>query len=160
MRYPCTTPPSRPIGLAGLALLLSIAGCSDPDLIVDPPTGPVARSELVGDFVATELVATTDEDVIDVLDTGGELRITLESNALTSGRFFAPGGAEDGGDLDADMDGAWTYNPIGRTVRFEQSADTFVRDMVFDVVRAGLTVELRGVETFPPTTIRAVLERR
>jgi hypothetical protein len=71
--------------------------------------------------------------------------------------LFVPGGGEDGGDLDADLSGTFSFNDTTDQVTFDQSADTFVRDMTFTAVRAGDGVQLEGEETFGETTARVVL---
>jgi hypothetical protein len=64
-----------------------------------------------------------------------------------------PNGAEDGGDLDADLAGTWAL--VGNTVTFSQTADTFIRDAAF----AAGPNRLTGEDTFSGVTIRLVLSK-
>lgn len=88
-----------------------------------------------------------------VLADGSLLDLTLIAAGTTSGRLFVPGGAEGGGDFDADLTGTWTL--LGTAVTFDHVADTFVRDMPF-TAKVG---QLTGEATFGGATIRVVLER-
>lgn len=120
--------------------------CSDDGFT--PSVMDVAGSYTAAAFMSTNAGTTTDH-----LAGGASFTITLAEDGTTTGRLFVPGGAEGGGDLDADMTGTWTL--AGRTLRFVQTADTFVRDMPF-------TVEpnrLRGEATFSGTTVRVTLGR-
>jgi hypothetical protein len=92
--------------------------------------------------------------VTDVLAQGGSLTITLLANGTTSGRLFAPGGGDNGQDLDANLAGSWTRT--GNTIHFDQAADTFVRDAswMFD----GTT--LRTTFTQGGTVVTAVLNKQ
>jgi hypothetical protein len=91
---------------------------------------------------------------IDLLSQGGSLTLTLESGGNTSGRLFAPAGGDNGQDLDENLAGTWSQT--GNTIRFSQSADTFIRD-------ASWTVEgstLRTSFTLGSTTVNAVLTKQ
>ncbi len=77
----------------------------------------------------------------------------LAADGTTTGRLFVPGGAEGGGDLDADLTGTWTLD--GSTVTFSQTADTFIRDATFTASRNRLT----GEGVFQGLAIRLVLDK-
>jgi hypothetical protein len=79
--------------------------------------------------------------------------VTLAADGSTIGRLFVRGGAENEGDVDADLTGTWTLT--GSTVTFEQTADTFIRDVEFTAGKNSLT----GEETFIGTTVRLVLTK-
>jgi hypothetical protein len=110
-------------------------------------------SNVSGTYAATTLTTTTDGATTNQLVAGAFLTITLLPNGTTTGRFFVPGGAEGGGDLDADMAGTWTLTES--TVVFAQTADTFVRDMAFTASRDRLS----GEETWGSYTVRVTLNR-
>lgn len=127
----------------------------------DNGTGPEAiqQSDVVGSYQATTFETTENGQTTDQLAEGADFTITLSSDGTTSGNLFVPGGAEDGGDLDASLAGSWTFNASSNSVTFDQSADTFVRDMTFTAVRAGSSVQLEGEESFSGVTITVVLEK-
>lgn len=58
-----------------------------------------------------------------------------------------PGAGEGGGDLDESLTGTFRFEEDTGEVTFEQGADTFVRDLTFQSVRAGDAIELRADET-------------
>jgi hypothetical protein len=70
---------------------------------------------------------------------GASVDATLAPDGTTSGRFFLPGGGEDGSDLDEDLTGTWT--PSGQAVTFNQTADTFIGQAEFIAGRNTLTAE-------------------
>ncbi|SRR6266480_4431569 len=138
--------PSRPRSLPAAAAIVTVLACGK-----NPFTPTVAN--VAGSYSTTSFTSANGETTTDHLAQGASLTLTLTPAGTTTGRLFVPGGAEGGGDLDADMAGTWTLT--GSTVDFAQAADTFVRDMPF-------TAEpnrLRGSATFSGTTIRVVLER-
>lgn len=124
-------------------------------------TGPdeIEQSDVVGSYEATTFETTENGETTDQLAAGAEFTITLTSDGTTTGNLFVPGGAEDGGDLDASLAGTWTFNGNGHTVEFDQDADTFVRDMTFTATRSGGGVQLEGEESFGGPTITVVLEQ-
>jgi hypothetical protein len=110
-------------------------------------------TNVAGDYAATTLTTTSGGVTTNQLAGGASLTIALAPNGTTTGRLFVPGGAEGGGDLDADMAGTWTLT--GSTVEFAQTADTFVRDMSLTAARNRLS----GEATFSGTTIRVTLTK-
>lgn len=129
-----------------LASVLLLAAC-------DSPTGVPIPAEVAGSYRATVLTTRAGGAVVDQLAGGTELRITLDPSGATTGRLFVPHGDENGRDLDADLAGRWTLR--GDTVRFEQQADTFVRDIPF-LVRED---RLEGAADFGPVRIEVSLAR-
>lgn len=130
--------------LAGAALFL--AAC-------DSPTEPPTVASVAGEYTATEFRVTTTAESVDLLREGVELAIDLRADGTTTGRFFAPGLDEDGGDLDADLAGSWALK--GDTVRFQHGADTFLRDM--DFIAQGSRLE--GNHDFGDARIRITLRK-
>jgi hypothetical protein len=108
----------------------------------------VSESEQIpGEYRATTLTGTENGTTTDFLNQGVSLSIKLNDDGTTTGRFFVPN------EVDASMAGRWTVR--GDTVRFEQSADTFVRDVPF-LVRDG---RLQGDATFDKTRVRVTLSK-
>ena len=70
---------------------------------------------------------------------GATFTITLAPNGSTTGHLFIPGGGANGADFDADMTGTWTMSRA--VVEFDQTADSFVRDWPFAVLKNRLTVD-------------------
>ena len=103
--------------LAVVAFTLAAVGC-------DNATEPT-MAEVVGTYEAVEFTAAADGDTTDQLARGATLEITLADDGSTVGSLFVPGGAEDGGDFQADLAGSWALD--AGTVTFEQDADTFIR---------------------------------
>jgi hypothetical protein len=103
--------------------------------------------QVPGEYRATSLTATENGTTTDVLRQGVSLDIKLNDDGTTTGRFFVPN------EVDASMAGRWTLR--GDTVRFEQSADTFVRDVPF-LARNG---RLQADETFDRTRVRVTLSK-
>jgi hypothetical protein len=112
-----------------------------------PTTANVAGAYTATAFTTTSGVTTNR------LGAGASLTLTLAAGGAVTGQLFVPGGAEGGGNLNADMAGTWTL--AGSTVEFTQAADTFVRDMSFVASENRLT----GDATFSGTTIHVVLSK-
>lgn len=114
-------------------------------------TGPPASA--AGSYEAIQLVTTENAVVTDWIAEGAEVTLDLLEGGATTGRFFAPGAGETGGDIDVDLAGTWSQS--GNRVTFDQAADTFIRDMVFvhddgvlagDAVFAGVRVQATFVD--------------
>ncbi len=129
-----------------LALGLGLAACGSDGFT--PTTETVA-----GAYTATTFTITSTTPPTDALAEGLTLEITLDSDGTTTGRLFLPGGGDNGTDIDEDLAGTWTLD--GVSVRFDQNADTFVRDAVFVAGEGTLTAE----GTFGDTSVRVVLTR-
>ena len=145
----------RPLALF-VGTALALAGCSE------NPSGPESREEamarLAGDYTASGafgaivFTTTTDGETIDWLDEGAFLQIRLTADGATSGRVFVPGVDEDGGDFDEDLTGTWEL--IDDEIFFEHDADTFIRDMPFEVDGNRLI----GDRTFEADEVRVQVE--
>ena len=140
-------PHRRPQRTRQLLLAIAIAAaasCSD-------STAPDLRA-VAGTYEATHLMTMEGAMLNDHLAAGASLDIVLNANGTTSGRFVLPG------EIDADLAGTWTLND--GMVEFNQSADTFIRDMTFEVAGNALV----GDETFfsggTPVRVQVTLTRQ
>jgi len=104
-----------------LCLILTLAAC-------DNPFSPT-NENVAGTYTLLRLVSVTGGHVTDWRPRGATFSISLAPNGSTTGQLFIPGADESGADFSVDMTGTWTLS--GDTVRFTQTADSFVRDMTF-----------------------------
>jgi hypothetical protein len=132
--------------LTTLALALGLVACGNDS--VAPTANTVA-----GTYTATTFTITSTTPPTDALALGLTLTLTLALDGTTTGRLFLPGGGDNGVDLDEDLTGTGTLS--GDTMRFTQSADTFIRDAVFTVGPNRLGTE----GTFGDTSLRLVLTK-
>jgi len=79
--------------------------------------------------------------------------MSLAANGTTTGHLFLPGADTGGADFNADMAGTWMLS--GDTIQFDQTADSFVRDMPFLAGENRLT----GDHTFGGVRVRLVLTK-
>lgn len=151
--------------LAALPALAILAACQGGPLLETTRTGAILRQELVGTFEAISFTATADGAATDILAAGGSLTLDLALSSEVSGRLVAPGLGEAGADVDEDMAGSWTFDPITRIVRFAQNAETFVAEAGFvpsrteDLSTIVLTASA-GSGTPENPAIEVVLERQ
>jgi hypothetical protein len=136
------------VGMLALLTLSSawLTGCGS-----DTPSQP---SSIAGAYTATVFrVTPTGQPPIDVLAQGGSLSVTIASDNTASGTLSLPASVA-GTPVTASMTG--TVVQTGTTVRFEQTADTFVRDLTFMVVGNTLqaTNQVAGVASFTITLTR------
>jgi hypothetical protein len=133
--------------LAFLALSSAwLAGCGS-----DAPNQP---SSIAGTYTATVFQVTpTGQPTIDVLAQGGSLSVTIASDNAASGSLSLPPSVA-GAPFTASMTG--TAVQTGTTVHFEQTADTFIRDLTFTVVGNTLqaTNQVAGSASFTITLSR------
>lgn len=148
---------SRRAGLLSFLCTITVAVGACGENGVGPDE--IEQSDVVGSYEATTFETTENGQTTDQLAEGAEFTITLNSEGTSAGNLFVPGGAEDGGDLDASLAGTWTFTANSNTVEFDQNADTFVRDMTFTATRNGGSVQLEGEESFGGPTITVVLEQ-
>jgi len=123
-----------------------LSGCGS-----DTPSQP---SSIAGAYTATVFrVTPTGQSTIDVLAQGGSLSVTIASDNTASGSLSLPASVA-GAPFSASMTG--TVVQTGNTVRFEQAADTFVRDLTFTIVGNTLqaTNQVAGVASFTITLTR------
>ena len=118
----------------------------------DTPNQP---SPIAGAYTATVFQVTpTGQPTIDVLAQGGSLSVSIASDNSASGSLSLPASVTGGAPFTASMTG--TAVQTGTTVRFEQTADTFVRDQTCTVVGNTLqaTNQVAGSASFTITLSR------
>jgi hypothetical protein len=130
-----------------LSLLLALHGCGD-DSSFTPTVDNVAGTYSATVFTLTLAVTTVDQLVL-----GSEVELTLAPDGTASGHLFMPGGGEGGGDLDVALTGTWTLS--GGAVTFDQTPDTFIRDVRFTADRNRLI----GHETIGHNIVDLVLTK-
>ena len=116
-----------------LSLVPALAGCGD-----DSSFSPTVES-VAGAYSATIFTLDVGAGTVDQLVLGADVAMTLAPDGTTTGHLFVPGAGAGGGDLDADLTGSWTLSRGG--VTFDQTADTFIRDVRFTADRDRLTGE-------------------
>lgn len=135
--------------LAPIMMIAAAVGCGGSD-----STEPKS-SALAGSYTALQWVTTGSSGRTDQLQIGSTLQITLNNDGSTTGHMHL---AASGGNPDFDMAGTWTQN--GNNVQFMQTADTFVRNMVFAIQPIAPGVwDLVGVYDTPGTRIELTLRR-
>lgn len=118
----------------------------------DSSTG---TTQIAGNYSATTfLVTPTGQPTINVLPQGGTLSIAIASNNSTSGTLSLPASVTGDAPFTASMAG--TAVRTGNTVKFQQSADTFVRDLTWTVNGNALQVsdQTAGSASFTITLTR------
>ena len=134
-----------------LAAVAGLLACAAAGAGAGAATGPSA-SDVAGAYFVKTFSTTTDGVTTDQLAAGATLTLTLRPDGTTTGHLFIP--VHDRlPDLEADMAGTWTLT--GDTVRFEQNADTFVRQLPFQIGPD----RLDGEATIGPTTLHVSLTR-
>lgn len=108
---------------------------------------------VAGSYQASTLTGTQSGITVNLLSLGATVAIVLNEDGTTTGRVFAPGLDEGGQDLDVDLAGTWTLQ--GETVTFNQTGDSFIRDVPFAVGRN----RLQGEGTFNTVTVRLTLTK-
>lgn len=147
-------------------VVLAMTGCQNESNFVTVQTGRVIRAEVVGTYDAIEMSATLGGATTDVLAAGGSLVLTLDVLVDTSGRLIAPGLGPGGGNLDQDLAGAWTFNPITGVVHLTLDEESFVGAITYESSRTADFLSIRlsgsaaGDESAGIPTIDLVLERR
>jgi hypothetical protein len=132
-----------------VVLLASISACgSSSD--TTRPAGSIA-----GSYVATGFTVTpTGESAINVLTAGGSLDITIAADSSTTGTLDVPASVTGSTEFVEDMTGSATVTTS--TVQFQQTADTFVRDLSWTRNGTSLTVvnQTAGSAAFTITLTR------
>jgi hypothetical protein len=118
----------------------------------DDPFSPTVQN-VAGSYQATTLTATESGITTNLLQLGATIEIVLNENGTTTGRLFAPGLDEGGGDVDVDLVGTWTLN--GDTVTFEQEGDSFIPQVPFVAGRN----QLRGEDSIGTVLVRITLTK-
>ena len=143
------------LALAVLATAFVSSACDDSGVEPRFPTvAEVSATYLASSSTQTaEFTTTQDGETVDWLASGGILELELAADGTTSGRIFVPGMDEGGGDFDEDLAGTWDLE--ADTVHLDHDADTFLRDMPFQVNGDRLV----GDRTFDGVRVRVVLVR-
>lgn len=131
---------------AGLVAAGALAACGD---------SPAESGSIAGAYEATTFRATPSGlPAVDVLAQGGALTVVIEADNRTIGTLRVPASLAGGSDFAANMGG--TARRTGNTVRFEQSADSFVRDLAWTVSGNTLQVtdQAAGAARFTITLTR------
>ena len=132
------------VGVFAIAALA--ASCSDP---FKPTT-----ENVVGDYSLQALTTATDTGgTVNWVTAGATCTISLAANGTTTGHLFLPGADTGGADFNADLAGTWMLT--GDTIQFDQTADSFVRDMPFVAGENRLTAD----HTFGNVRVRLVLTK-
>lgn len=115
----------RRAALAATVLVASLTACGSDG-------GPTDVSTIAGAYAATTFLVTPDGQAErDVLSAGGSLAITIGAANTTTGTLSIPAAVTGDSTFTASMVG--TAARTGSSVRFEQTADTFVRDLNWTV---------------------------
>lgn len=121
---------------AALAVIGTLAACGD-DGLIDPD--PIA-----GVYTATTFrVTPSGAQERDVLAQGGSLKIIIGTNNTTTGTLNVPAVVTGNVAIQESMVGTVERN--GNGVTFEQTADTFVRDLNWTVVNNTIAVTSQSV---------------
>lgn len=112
---------------AAAASFISTAGCGR-DVVTAVP------ESLAGAYTAAVFTTTpSGGQATDQKALGGFINITLNDDRTTSGQLHVAASGSSPA-FDANLAGTWTV--LGTQVHFVQAADTFLNDMVFNLVSA------------------------
>ena len=101
------------------------------------PTG--SETQLAGSYTATMLVVTPmGQSAMDVLAAGGSLSLVISASGATTGNLTIPGSLTGAGPEAISMTG--TAQRSGATVQFQQTEDSFVRDLEWELTPTALRV--------------------
>ncbi len=128
------------------ALAFTLAACGS-------GFAPTAR-EVAGVYNATVFTTNGSGILTDQLALGATIQINLAEGGATSGQIYVPGGNSDGSALKAALDGTWSLS--GDKVSFNQTADTFLRDMTFTATDTSLDAD----NTFSGIRVKVTLQRQ
>jgi hypothetical protein len=138
---------SRSMLLIGLPTLL--LGCDDS---TSPPLNSAA-----GTYTAISWVTTGGSGQRNEIQAGSTLVLNLNANGTTSGHLHIAASTGSPA-FDADMAGTWTQS--GTMIDITQSADTFVRDMPFELTPDPIgSWDLVGDRVFSGTRVQITLRR-
>ena len=133
--------------ISTVAAVAAIAACGSSS------TSP--QSPLVGSYSAFQWVTTGGSGQTNQLTIGSTLQITLNADGSTSGHMHL---AASNGAPAADFDMAGTWNESNNVVDFTQTADTYVRNIIFAVqpIATGV-LDLVGDQVFSGTRVQLTL---
>jgi hypothetical protein len=143
----------RSLVLFLLVAVPALSACDDDSTDLEP----IHAADVTEVFEATTFTVKQDGQVQDQLALGATFEITLADDGTTSGHLHVPDADEGGGDLEADLVGTFDFDDSSDEITFDQDADTFVRDMMFEAVRVDDEVRLQGEKDFDGATIKVVL---
>jgi hypothetical protein len=124
-------PGARRLPFAAAAAALALGACNGDE--------PTASAPLAGTYVATTFQVTpAGQSTTDVRAAGGSLSLLIAPDNTTSGTLSIPPSLNGGTPLNASLAGTATRS--GNTVRFTQSAATFVRDLTWTA--SGTTLQV------------------
>lgn len=127
------------------ALVLG-AACSNDD---DSPAGPTVAG-VAGNYRATRFTATSGSLSQDILQTGGSLTATFNTNGTLTGHATVPTQG-----VDEDFTGRWKIEN-GKVEIEEVPTDIFVEDIDFAIVGNTLV----GDETFSGVRVQVTLTKQ
>jgi hypothetical protein len=120
------------------ALVAALSACEDSTPV---PIGPGDQLQVAGtwaasaaeggEFGAILFRADTADISRDMIAEGASLVLGLHPNGATSGRIFVPANAAGVPDFDEDLTGTWRIE--GGEILLDHDADTFLRDITFDL---------------------------
>jgi hypothetical protein len=129
------------------ALLLACGG--------EDSTSPANTA--TGNYTAISFVTTGSGGMRNEISAGSTLTLNLNANGTTSGHLHVAANGNDPA-FDADMAGTWSQN--GMIVQIDQAADTFVRDMPFELTANTIGGwDLVGDRGFLGTRVQLTLRR-
>jgi hypothetical protein len=107
------------LSAACVVLAFAIGACGD---------GATEPASVTGSYTATTFVVVpSGQPAMDVIAKGGSLSIVIASDNTVTGNLLLPASVTGGAVFTASMAGTVTRN--GASVQFQQSADTFVRNL-------------------------------
>lgn len=139
----------RAYNIALSFLLFAPAACGS-DTATKPPNA------IVGNYVASQWVTTGGSGQTNQLVAGSTLNLALAGDGTTSGHLHVAASGSNPA-LDADMTGTWSE--ADNKVTISQSADTFVRNMTFNVVPNGSRWALSADQVLSGTRIQITLDQ-
>ena len=126
----------------------ALAGCGGGDNPFSPTPATVQ-----GTYNASRFTATSDATgQVNLLSLGATVHVVLKPDGTTTGHLSVPDVLGSGA-IEADLTGTWTLS--GSTVTFNQTADTFIRDVDFTAAQNSLDAE----GTFDGTTVHLTLSK-
>jgi len=138
----------RVLSIAGCGLLAVTVGCGS------DTTQP--HTAFAGNYRATQWVTTGTSGQTNQILAGSTLDLALKEDGTTAGHLHVAASGSNPA-FDADMAGTWSESDNKITI--SQAADTFVRDMTFNVVANGDNWSLTGDHVFSGTRIQITLDR-
>jgi hypothetical protein len=129
-----------------LAAAAALAACEDSTPVPLGPGDELALSGTYaaspgesGEFGAIRFQADTADISRDMISEGASLVLGLHANGATSGRLLIPANVEGVPDFDVDLGGTWRLE--AGEIRLDHDADTFLRDLSFEVEDDGLIAD-------------------